>query len=290
MNMLRVFTVAAIFCLLLAAARFSADAQTISAGEAEAQKCVDQISSVQREILNRYDAALQELQTTFQKSADLEGALAVRGERQRAAKEGTLTEKALVNEPKALRAVQTQMLSKLNELTMQIVQEAIPRLIESKKALTIAGKLDEAVAVRSAIEKLQTEYLPLTKPDPAVAIPVDTVLQTYAADRTRADKIYKGSRMAVRGIVGGFRVDPADTKQYLIYLGGNGSGWIVCALSASDYRFREEKQINGSALLLTPKDNDSAVLRLQKGLNLDVRGTCDGWDEAVRLNKCEVAR
>lgn len=289
MNTLRVLPIVAL-SLFSTIAPLSANAQTISAGEAEAQKCLDQIASVQREILNRYDAALQELQATFQKSADLEGALAVRAERQRAAKAGTLTEKDLLGEPKSLRVIQTQMLSKLNELTMQIVQEAIPRLIESKKALTIAGKLDEAVAVRSAIEKLQNEYVPLTKPDPAVAVPVDTVLQTYAADRARADKIYKGSRLAVRGILGGYRVDPADAKQYLIYLGGNSGGWVQCALSTSDYRFREEKQFNGTALLITPKDNDSAVLRLQKGQNLDIRGTCDGWDEVVRLNKCEVMR
>ncbi|MHA3775312.1 OB-fold protein [Verrucomicrobiota bacterium sgz303538] len=289
MNTLRVLPIVA-FSLFSTIAPLNADAQAISAGEAESQKSLDQIASVQREILNRYDAALQELQSTFQKSADLEGALAVRGERQRAAKAGTLTEKDLLSEPKALRAIQTQMLSKLNELTMQIVQEAIPRLIESKKALTIAGKLDEAVAVRSAIEKLQNEYVPLTKPDPAVAVQVDTVLQTYAADRARADKIYKGNRMAVRGVLGGYRVDPADAKQYLIYLGGNSGGWVQCALSASDYRFREEKQFNGTALLITPKDNDSAVLRLQKGQNLDIRGTCDGWDEVVRLNKCEVMR
>ena len=33
---------------------------------------------MRRDVLNRYDAALQELQVNFQKAADLEGAVAVR--------------------------------------------------------------------------------------------------------------------------------------------------------------------------------------------------------------------
>ncbi len=265
-------------------------APTVQVGDAEVQRCDERIATVQREILNRYEDALSELQLNFQKAADLEGALAVRAERQRASKEASLSEKALVNEPKALRAVQMQMLAKQQELIAQIVQETIPRLLEHKKSLTIAGKLDEAVAVRSAIERLQNEHLPLTRPDPTVATPVDIVLQAYAADRSRADKIYKGNRVALRGVVGGFRPDPADSKQYQIYLGGSGGGWAQCTFSGNDFRFREEKQINGTFLLIAPKGNDAGVLRIQKGQTLDVRGTCDGWEEMLLVSRCELVR
>lgn len=264
--------------------------QAVSVGEAEVQRCDEKIAMIQREILNRYDSALSEVQVTFQKAADLEGALAVRAERQRATKEGTLSEKSLVNEPKALRAIQLQMLAKQQELITQLVQETIPRLIEQKKALTVGGKLDEAVAVRGAIERLQNEHLPLVKPDPAVATPADILLQAYAADRGRADKIYKGNPVAVRGVVGGFRRDPADAKNYQLYLGGSAGGWVQCTLQGGDFRFQEEKQFNGTSLLVVPKGNEAGVVRVQKGQTLDLRGTCEGWEEMVLLSRCELVR
>src|SRR5579884_3577918 len=113
--------------------------------DAETQKCQDKIASVQRDVLNHYDDALQELQNSFQKAADLEGALAVRAERQRLAAENVLTEKNYVDEPKALRNLQVQTVDKMHELVTSLIQESVPRLIEIKKSLTIAGKLDEAV-------------------------------------------------------------------------------------------------------------------------------------------------
>src|SRR5687767_3278986 len=117
------------------------DAQTAVAGEAEAQKCEERIAAVRRYVLGRYDDALNELQVGLQKAADLEGALAVRTERQRAAQEQSLSESDLVNEPKALRALQMQMIAKMKELTTQLVGETVPKLIELKRSLTIAGRL-----------------------------------------------------------------------------------------------------------------------------------------------------
>jgi hypothetical protein len=31
-------------------------------------------------------------------------------------------------------------------------------------------------------------------------------------------------------------------------------------------------------------------MRMQKGQSLDIRGTCEGLDEVVRLGRCEVSR
>src|SRR5688572_11546546 len=107
-------------CALLFAWAFSAcgavQAQTAAAGEAEAQKCEERIAAVRRDVLGRYDDALNELQVALQKAADLEGALTVRAERQRAGQEQSLGENDLVNEPKALRALQLQMITKMKEL------------------------------------------------------------------------------------------------------------------------------------------------------------------------------
>jgi hypothetical protein len=263
----------------------------VGVGEMEAQRCEEKIASAQRDVLGRYDAALQELQVTMQKAADLEGALAVRAERQRVASTATLTEAHFVAEPKALRALQMQMATRMQELVAQLVQETVPRLAEIKRQLTVAGRLDEAVAIRTAIEKLQNNYLEVVHPDPGTVLSVDTILRAYGADRTRADAVYKNQKVLVRGTVVGFRLDPADARQYVVYLspGAAATGWIQCGFSTADFRFREEKQFNSQFLVVTGKDIETP-LRLQRGSAVDVAGTCAGWDEFVRLTRCQFQK
>ncbi len=261
-------------------------------GETEALKCEEKIASVQRDVLGKYEDALGELQNTLQKAADLEGALAVRTERSRLAQEHTLSERNFAGEPKSLRTLQAQQVSKLQELVAQIVQDALPKLIELKRSLTVVGKLDDAVAVRTAIEKLQNSYVPVSRADAGSVVPAETLLLAYSDDRSRADKTYKGQKIMVRGVVGGYRQDPADAKFYHVYLaGGNSGGWVQCAFSTNEYRFREEKNSFGAAtLVVTPKDSENATVRIQKGQSLDIRGMCEGLDEVVRLGRCEVPK
>ena len=262
----------------------------LTPAEAEAQRCEERIAGVWRDVLGKYDSALAELQAGLQRAADLEGALAVRAEKQRFATEATLTEVHLATEPKSLRALQTQTIAKMQELTSQLINDTLPKLIDHKKSLTIAGRLDEALAVRALIEKLQSGYLPVTRADPGAVVPAETILSAYAADRVRADKIYKGQRIVVRGVIGGFRADPADAKQYVVYFtGGSSGGLVACAFAASDFQIREEKQFSNTILTITGKGKDPAMLRLQKGASAEIRGTCDGMDEMVRLVKCDVA-
>ncbi|MEA3209284.1 MAG: tRNA anti-like [Chthoniobacter sp.] len=267
-------------------------AQSSTAGEAEAQKCEDRIAAVQRDVFIKYDDALAELQAGLQKTADLEGALAVRAERQRVAQEQVLSEANLAAEPKTLRALQAQTIARMQEMVKQLVAETLPKLVEFKKQLTVAGKLDEAVAVRAAIEKLQNAHVPVARPDAGSIVPAETLLVAYGGDRARADKTYKGQKMIVRGVVGGFRADPADAKNYQVFLtGGTTGGWVQCTFHGGDHRFREEKAaFNVAVLVITSKDTDSGGARLQKGSPLDVRGICEGWDEVVRMNKCEVPK
>jgi hypothetical protein len=251
---------------------------------------MDQIAAVRRDVLNKYTDALTELQTQFQKSADLEGALAVRAELQRVQNDQSLTDKDLVPEPKALRAAQQQAVTKMEELSATVVSESIPRLIEIKKALTVTGKLDDALAVRGLIEKLQGDFIRLEKPDPTSAVAADTVIQAYAADRSRADKAYKGGRMTVRGVIGTFRSDPNDSKSYVVYLKGTGNtGWIACFFSGGNLKFREEKQLNASQLIVSHKDGD-VVARLEVNKTVDIQGQCDGFEDVVRMSRCEIAR
>ena len=201
----------------------------------------------------------------------------MRAERQRLATEQDLNDGNLVTEPKALRTLQTQFLTRLQELSAQLVGDTVPRLIEFKKQLTIAGKLDEAINVRTAIERLQDSHLPITKADASVAIPAETLLQAYAGDRARADKIYKGQKITVHGILGGYRQDPADAKVYQLFLtGGTGAGWVQCAFSAPDYRFREEKGSFGAVSLIVINKQGDTVAHVQKGQTIDIRGRVRG--------------
>src|SRR5437667_142068 len=100
-----------------------------------------------------------------------------------------------------------------------------PVEVEAQKCEERIGAvwLDEALAVRESIEKLQNGYVPVIRADAGKVVAAETLLNAYAADRGRADKIYKGQRITVRGVVGGFRPDPANAKLYLVYLTG-GSG------------------------------------------------------------------
>ena len=264
----------------------------VNLGESEALKCEEKIASVRRDVLGKYDDALGELQAALQKAADLESALAVRTERQRVTKERTLFERDYVAEPKSLRALQVQYVTRAQELVGQVVAEALPKLIELKKSMTVAGKLDDAVAVRTAIEKLQNSHVPVARPEAGTVVPAETLLVAYSGDRVRADKTYKGQKIVVRGAVSGFRVDPADARTYQIYLAsGSGSGFVQCAFSMSGFRFREEKNAFGAVTLaISAADGDGPTWRVQKGQPLDIRGVCEGLDEVVRLGRCEVLR
>jgi hypothetical protein len=258
--------------------------------DAEAARCEQQIASVRRDVLNRYDNALQELQVGFQKAADLEGAVAVRNERQRVAQDATLSEANFVSEPKQLHAVQEQWQGKLQELLSQLINDSIPRLIEIKKGLTIAGRLDEALAAKSDIERLHGYLVPDAPPPAGAILTVDAVLRAYAADKARADSVYKGQHLSLHGIVVGYKPDP-DGRHYLLFVSGQNpnGGWIQCSFG-NEVRFREEKQFNTSNLLASWGGNDGSSLRLQKGSVVDVSGNCLGWEETLKLNKCELGK
>ena len=261
---------------------------TLSPAEAELQKCEDKIASVRRDVFGKYDDQLNELLLTTEKAGDLEGALATRAERQRLATEQDLNEANFVTEPKVLRTLQTQTLTKLRDLTAQLIQDSVPRLVEFKKQLTMAGKLDEAVNVRNAIDRLQNSHLPIIKADASTAVPVETLLLAYSSDHGRADKTYKGQKVLVHGIIGGYRQDPAEAKTYQIYLtGSTGSGWVQCGFSAPEFRFREEKGSFGALTLVMTNREGEILARLQKGQVVDARGLCQGLDDVVHLDRCD---
>ena len=264
--------------------------QSVNLADAEVQKCQEKISSVKRDVFGKYEDLLGELQLKMQKAADLEGALAVRAERDRLKTEQSLNDGDMVDEPKALRALQAEYLAKEQELVGQLVRETLPRLIEYKKSLTVAGKLDEALAARTAIENLQNN-IPVMRPQAGAVISAESILLAYSGDHPRADRVYKGQKITVHGVIGGYRQDTEDAKNFLVYLmGAPGGGWVQCSFTSPDYRFHEETSTFGAAsLVITARGSESSI-KVQKGQPMDIRGTCQGLDEVVRLTKCELPK
>ena len=260
-----------------------------SIGEAEAQKVEEKIATVRRDVLAKYESGIGELQLQFQKAADLESALAARAERQRVHGEGALSERDILAEPKSLRTLQQTTLSKMQDLVSGVVGEALPKLVEYKKQLTVEGRLDDALAVKQAIERVQNANVPIVRADAGSIVPAEMLLRAYSADRTRADKTYKGVRIAVRGAMAGHRIDPNDAKSLLIYVtGGTSGGWVQCAFNTSQWRYREDRAAGGVMLVLIPKDGGE--VRMAKGQQVDILGDCTGWDDMVKFTKCDVAR
>ena len=259
-----------------------------SLGESEAQRIEEKIATVRRDLLSKYETQLGDLQLQVQKLTDLEGALAVRAERTRVHAEQALSDKNFTVEPKSLRALQQTTLTKMNELVSGVVAESLPKLIELKKQLTVDGRLDEAVTVKQIIERLQNANVPVTRAEAGGIVPADTLLRAYSADRSRADKTYKGVRIAVRGVVAGYKLDPDNGKNLLLFLTAGSTGWVQCSFNLGQWRYREDRSGSNTILVLTPKDGSEA--RIVKGQQTDILGDCQGWDELVKLTKCDVPR
>ncbi len=281
--------------LLLAALTAHVHAQRVavpngaSLGESEAQKIEEKISTVRRDLLSKYESQLGDLQLQLQKIADLEGALAVREERNRVHTEQALSSANFASEPKSLRNLQQTTLTRMNDLVSGVVTESLPKLIDLKKQLTVDGRLDEALAVRQAIERLQNANVPIVRAESGSIVPADTLLRAYNADRVRADKTYKGVRIAVRGIVAGYKLDPENGKALLVYLtAGGATGWVQCSFNLGQWRYREDRSTSATVLVLTPKDGSE--VKIAKGQQMDILGDCSGWDEFVKLGKCDVPR
>jgi len=260
-----------------------------SLGEGEAKKIEERIATVRRDLLSKYETQLGELQLQLQKLADLEGAIAVRDERTRAHAEQALSDANFVTEPKSLRTLQQTTLGKMNDLVSGVVAESLPKLVELKKQLTVDGRLDDALAVRQCIERLQNANVPIRRAEAGGMVPAETLLRAYGADRTRADMTYKDVRIAVRGVVAGYKLDPANGKSLLVFLsGGTTAGWVQCAFNLAQWRYREDRSASGPVLVLIPKDGSE--VRISKGAQMDILGDCTGWDEMVKLTKCDVPR
>jgi hypothetical protein len=261
--------------------------------QTEVDRCERNMKSVRVEIGNRYEKRLLELRAGFQKAGDLEGALAVRSEEQRtlADPERPLESRHLVEEPRSLKELQLELLGKQSEMISQIVLEAVPKLVEMKKTLTVAGKLDEAVEVRTAIQRLQEATSPAQRLSAGAQVTAEEVYQAYQSSKDRADKIYRGVKVLLRGRVAGVRPDPRESGALTLVLFGGVEGALVdCAFPTGEYRVREERQGQVVVYVVAHGNNDAGALRLQRGAVAEFTGKCDGLDGGLRFSGCGLPR
>ena len=192
------------------------------------------IQEVRVEIGNRYEKKLGELRAAFQKLGDLENSVVIRDEERRlVGSDVALDVQNLVQEPRLLRDAQVELIGRQKEMLSQIVQESLPKLLELKKALTVSGRLDEALEVRRSIADLQDMVSPAEKVDTVTVVSAEDVFQTFQSSRPRADKMYKGRNLVVRGKLAGMRPDPRDPGSSVLVIFGGGEGMFIdCAFSA----------------------------------------------------------
>ena len=261
--------------------------------QSEAERTEIRFKEVRVEIGNRYEKKLAELRASYQKAADLEGALVVRGEEQRVSgnSEHPLEARNLVEEPRGLREVQLDLLAKQGEMLSQIVQEALPRLVEMKKSFTMAGKLDEAVEVRSVIQRFQEALSPAQRLSPGAQVTAEEVFQAYQSSKERADKMYKGVKLLLRGRVAGVRADPREPGTPTLVLSGGGEGALIdCAFGQGEYRVREERVGQNIFYTVVSTASEALVLKAQRGGVVEFHGKCEGSDGGLRFSGCSLQR
>lgn len=254
----------------------------------ELKRAQDEIRTVRTEFGNQYRRKLAELRAGFQKNADLESALAVREQEKRLEEaEVPLDGKDLVAGPRLLREAQIELLGKQKELLGAVIQKSLPKLVEAKRSLTIGGRLDEASEVLQAIGSLYDGILgPPEKIANGTPVLAEELYLAYQASRKRADQVYKGRQMALRGRAVGIRPDPRDPAAVVLVLYAEVEGGFIDCSFGGNMRLREERQAQGSIFILGRGPSDPAPFRFQKGTGLEVAGKCDGWDEGVRVQEC----
>ena len=153
--------------------RYLAQAET--AGTTGGQrKAVDIVTQCEQAIRDRiatsqaqYAKELEALMKSFQAKGELESLFAVKNERERFMNAGRIEDANIVQAPAELRELQQKYKALPERIGQETALGYVKALEEQKKNLTVEGKLDEAMAVKKDIEKIQARYsVEATKPRP----------------------------------------------------------------------------------------------------------------------------
>ena len=121
--------------------------------------CEEAIRQKRVAIQAQYVGELEALEKSFQAKGALEDVFAAKGERKRFMETPLLTEENLVETPDALLELQRKYLELQQTVTTSVAEEFIARLEQQKQALTIEGKLEEALKTKNNAQALAGRFL-----------------------------------------------------------------------------------------------------------------------------------
>ena len=143
----------------------------VAEGKAEGDviaACEEAIRQKRVAIQAQYVGELEALEKSFQAKGALEDLFAAKAEQKRFMEAPLVAEENLVETPAALRELQ-------QNAATSVAEEFIAKLEQQKQALTIEGRLDEAVKAKNDLQKISQRYMDsaresrLTKRPPSVA-------------------------------------------------------------------------------------------------------------------------
>jgi len=261
-----------------------------------AQGTVDNVEVCERDIeagltkiREAYQREIYSLKSQLQQEGDLDNTLAVEKEWKRCIYDKSLSAKDVVNQPAALRAIQTKYLDAFSKLVGRVVQLHLDSLAETRKKLTIDGKFDEARAVQKDIEKIRTSHAP---PPP----PKETQSASYDSAAIECDKEIQDRITQLR-------------EQYLKELTALGMSFQsqgelkrVLAVKNEQERFARVQSIGERDLVEEPEElaklqtkyqeapdhvaRETAIRHMKKLVDVKKKLTIDGkLDQAIAVQK-----
>jgi hypothetical protein len=106
----------------------------------------------------QYVGELEALEKSFQAKGALEHLFATKAESKRFLETPLIAEDNLAKKPDALRELQLKYFELQQNVTASVAEEFIAKLEQKKQALTIEGKLDEAIKAKKDAELIRKRY------------------------------------------------------------------------------------------------------------------------------------
>lgn len=123
--------------------------------------CEEAIRQRRLAIQPQYVGELEALEKALQAKGALEDLLAAKAERERFIKTPLITEENVVESPDALRDIQQKYRETQQNLSASVAEEFVARLEQQKQALTIEGRLEEAMKAKVDAELVRKTYPPV---------------------------------------------------------------------------------------------------------------------------------
>ena len=121
-------------------------------------QCEEEIKQKVVPIQTQYAQELEALAQSYQAKGELGNVIAVKNEQDRFMNVRRIEGDNIVPSPEGLKKLQTKYKALTEQIEQQIAKRYLMSLEQQQKSLTIVGKLDSAMGINDAIEKIQQRY------------------------------------------------------------------------------------------------------------------------------------